>query len=187
MAESPFIYKPPLDYALVRSLLVGTRVLISGTISPARDAAHTRLVAALENGESPPFALAGNVIYYVGPSPAQPGQIIGSAGPTTSSRVDPYTPLLLQHGLKGMIGKGKRNTAVREALQTHNAVYFVTVGGAAALIAEKIKAVEVIAYEDLGTEAIRKLVVEDFPAVVANDAHGGDLYEDGKAAYRRES
>ena len=175
----------PLDDEVVRSLRVGTRVLISGTIFTARDAAHKRLVTALENGDTLPFSLAGQVIYYVGPSPAQPGQIIGSAGPTTSSRVDPYTPPLLQHGLKGMIGKGKRNAAVRDAMQTHHAVYFVVVGGAAALISEKIKAVEVIAYEDLGTEAIRKLVVEDFPAVVANDAYGGDLYEDGRASYRR--
>jgi len=186
MDETPVAITTPLDDEVVSALRAGTRVLISGTIYTARDAAHKRLIAALENGESPPFPLAGNVIYYVGPSPKQPGQIIGSAGPTTSSRVDPYTPLLLEHGLKGMIGKGKRNAAVREAMQKHNAVYFVTVGGAAALIAERIKAVKVIAYDDLGTEAIREMMVEDFPAVVGNDAHGGDLYEDGKKAYQHE-
>jgi fumarate hydratase subunit beta len=187
MAESPVLVTTPLDDEVVRSLRAGMRVLISGTIYTVRDAAHKRLVTALENGETPPFPLTGNVIYYVGPSPAQPGQIIGSAGPTTSSRVDPYTPLLLQHGLKGMIGKGKRNAAVREAMQTHNAVYFVAVGGAAALISERIKAVKIIAYDDLGTEAIREMVVEDFPAAVGNDAHGGDLYEDGKKAYQHET
>ncbi len=176
----------PLDDATARSLRVGDRVLLSGIVYTARDAAHRRMVDTLERGEPLPIPLEGQVIYYVGPSPARPGEIIGSAGPTTSTRMDSFTPTLLRHGLKGMIGKGSRSAAVRQALEESGAVYFVTVGGAAALIARRIKDVELIAYPDLGTEAIYRLRVEDFPAVVANDCFGGDLYESGKAAFRRE-
>ena len=176
----------PLTDEVITALHVGERVLISGAVYTARDAAHKRLVETLERGDSLPVSLAGQIIYYVGPSPTKEGQVIGSAGPTTASRVDPYTPLLLQHGLKGMIGKGKRNQAVRDALAEYRAVYFATVGGAAALISQCIKAVEMIAYEDLKTEAIRKLTVEDFPVVVANDIYGDDLYEQGRLAYQRQ-
>jgi fumarate hydratase subunit beta len=163
------------------------RVLLSGTIYTARDAAHQRMAATIEQGGALPFELAGQVIYYVGPSPAQPGQVIGAAGPTTASRVDPFTPLLLQRGLKGMIGKGKRSLEVRQAILAHEAVYFVAVGGAAALLADGIKAVRLVAYDDLGTEAIRELVIEDMPLVVANDMYGGDLFEEGQATYRKDS
>ena len=177
----------PLTDDTVRALHVGDRVLISGYVYTARDAAHQRLVAALERGEPLPLPLSGEVIYYVGPSPAQPGQIIGAAGPTTAGRVDSYTPKLIENGLKGMIGKGKRDAAVRQAMMEYGAVYFVAVGGAAALIAQRITAVEMIAYEDLKTEAIRRLTVEDLPVIVANDCYGADLYEQGKRAYQRGS
>lgn len=176
----------PLTDALVRELRAGDRVLLSGVVYTARDAAHKRMAEALAAGEPLPFDPQGQVVYYVGPSPARPGAVIGSAGPTTAGRVDLYTVPLLERGLKGMIGKGSRSAQVREAMITFGAVYLVAVGGAAALIAECIRSVELIAYEDLGTEAIRRYVVEDFPLMVANDAHGGDLYEQGKAAYRRE-
>jgi fumarate hydratase subunit beta len=166
-------------------LKVGDRILLSGTIYTARDAAHQRLIAALEAGVDLPLPLAGQIIYYVGPAPARPGEVIGPAGPTTAGRVDPYTPPLLSQGLKGMIGKGKRNEAVRQAMSQYKAVYFVTVGGAAALIAERIRAVDLVAYPDLGTEAIYRLEVEAFPLVVANDIYGADLFEQGQAAYRR--
>jgi fumarate hydratase subunit beta len=175
----------PLTDEVVKSFLVGQRVLLTGVVYTARDTAHQRLVATLEAGETLPIPLAGQIIYYVGPAPARPGEVIGSAGPTTASRVDPYTPALLKQGLKGMIGKGKRSMAVRQAMQTYDAVYFVTVGGAAALVAERVKKVELVAYADLDTEAIRRLEVEDFPLVVANDVYGADLFEQGQAAYRR--
>jgi fumarate hydratase subunit beta len=175
----------PLTNELIEGLRVGTRVLLSGIIYSARDAAHKRLVDTLANGGAIPIPLMGQVIYYVGPSPARPGEIIGSAGPTTSTRMDAYTLPLLARGLKGMIGKGSRNPAVREGIANHRAVYFVAVGGAAALIAQSIRRVDLIAYPDLGTEAIYQLTVEDFPLVVANDVYGGDLYEQGKQAYQR--
>lgn len=175
----------PLTDETLRMLKVGDRVLLSGVIYTARDAAHKRLVAALQTGEPLPIPLDGQIIYYVGPAPARPGKAIGPAGPTTASRVDPYTPPLLARGLKGMIGKGYRGPIVRQALVVHVAVYFVTVGGAAALIAERIKTANLVAYEDLGTEAIYRLEVEDFPVVVANDVYGADLFEQGKATYRR--
>ncbi len=174
----------PLTDAVVRALKVGDQVTLSGVIYGARDAAHKRMAAALEAGGELPIPLAGQIIYYVGPAPARPGDVIGPAGPTTASRMDPYTPLLLAHGLKGMIGKGSRDESVREALKRHNAVYLATVGGAAALIAGCIQQVEVVAYGDLGAEAIHRVVVEGFPLVVANDAHGGDLYRQGKAAWQ---
>ncbi|MCL6449883.1 MAG: Fe-S-containing hydro-lyase [Acetobacteraceae bacterium] len=175
--------KTPLDDRAVAALSAGDRVLITGHLYTARDAAHERLVKALEAGQRLPFDLAGQIIYYVGPSPAKPGRVIGSAGPTTSGRMDPYTPALLERGLKGMIGKGSRSAAVREALKKYNAVYFAAVGGAAALITKCIVGCELVAYEDLGPEAIRRLRVERFPVVVINDARGGDLYEEGLRQY----
>ncbi len=175
----------PLTNQVLTPLKAGDRVLLSGTIYTARDAAHKRLTTALNNKEPLPIPLKGQIIYYVGPSPVKPGQVIGSAGPTTAGRVDPYTPMLLGQGLKGMIGKGKRNNTVRQAMQRHKAVYFVTVGGAAALIAKCIKQATIVAYADLGTEAIRALVVEDFPLLVANDTYGDDLFALGQATYRR--
>jgi fumarate hydratase subunit beta len=177
----------PLSEADARALRIGQRVLLTGVVYTARDAAHQRLTLAIEAGQELPLPLEGQVIYYVGPSPARPGAVIGSAGPTTSTRMDPYTPALLARGLKGVIGKGYRSPAVREALARFGAVYFTGVGGAAALAAERIRSTQVVAYADLGPEAICRLWVDDFPVVVANDAHGGDLYQAGRAAYRREA
>lgn len=176
----------PIGAKTIEELTVGTPVLISGVIYTARDAAHQRLTQALEKREKPPFSLRGQTIYYTGPSPARPGRIIGSAGPTTSTRMDIYTPRLLASGIRAMIGKGGRSLVVKEAMQKYKAVYFVAIGGAGALLAQCIKKVEIIAYEDLGTEAIRLLTVENFPAIVANDIYGEDLFEQGKAKYRRE-
>lgn len=175
----------PLTDAVARSLRAGDRVLLSGTIYTARDAAHKRLIETLNVGDDLPFDPQGQIIYYVGPSPTKPGAVIGSAGPTTAGRVDYYTVPLLERGLKGMIGKGKRSPQVRQGMMDYGAVYLVAVGGAAALIADRIKRVELVAYEDLGTEAIRRLQVEAFPLLVANDSYGADVYEQGKAAYRR--
>lgn len=175
-----------LEEEVIERLTAGTPVLISGIIYTARDAAHRRLVEALDAGERPPFDLKGQSLYYTGPSPARPGRIIGSAGPTTSGRMDVYTPRLLAAGIRAMIGKGNRSREVREAIQKYKAVYFVAIGGAGALLSQPIKKVEIIAYEDLGTEAIRRLTVENFPAIVANDIYGGDIFEQAKAEYRRE-
>jgi len=176
----------PLEAEVIEKLTVGTPVLISGVVYTARDAAHRRLIQSLDKDESLPFDLKGQTVYYTGPSPARPGRIIGSAGPTTSGRMDAYTPRLLAAGIRAMIGKGIRSMAVREAIQTYKAVYFVAIGGAGALLAQSIKKVKIIAYEDLGTEAIRRLDVENFPAIVANDIYGEDIFEQGKAKYRRE-
>jgi fumarate hydratase subunit beta len=176
----------PLDRKTIEELTAGTPVLISGTIYTARDAAHKRLVEALKNREELPFVLKGQTIYYTGPSPARPGRIIGSAGPTTSGRMDIYTPRLLAAGMKAMIGKGGRSREVREALQKYRAIYFIATGGAGALLAQSIKKAEVVAYDDLGPEAIMMLTVEDFPAIVADDIYGNDLFEQGKAKYRKE-
>ena len=176
----------PVDDEIIDKLTAGTQVLISGIVYTARDAAHQRLVQALDKAEKLPFGLDGQTIYYVGPSPARPGQIIGSAGPTTSSRMDAYTPRLIAAGIRAMIGKGARSPAVREAIKRHRAVYFAATGGAGALLARSIKKAEVIAYEDLGTEAIRRLSIENFPAIVANDIYGEDLFEQAKTKYRRE-
>ncbi len=176
----------PIDAKTIETLRVGTQVLISGVVYTARDAAHQRLVQALDKGERLPFDLKGQTLYYMGPSPARPGQIIGSAGPTTSSRMDIYTPRLIAAGIRAMIGKGSRSPAVREAIKRYKAVYFATIGGAGALLAQSIKKVEVIAYEDLGTEAIRRFNIENFPAIVANDIYGEDLFEQSKAKYGRE-
>jgi len=174
----------PLTNDVIEQMHAGDGVLITGTIYVGRDAAHKRMVAALDAGEELPFDPQGQIIYYMGPSPARPGRPIGSAGPTTSYRMDPYTRRMLEQGLKGMIGKGNRSPEVREALKKHKAVYFAATGGAAALIADSIKEAEVIAYEDLGAEALQKLRVKDFPAIVVNDMYGGDAYEEGKAKYQ---
>ena len=175
----------PIENEVIEKLTAGTKVLISGTVYAARDAAHKRLIGALDRGEKLPFEIKGQTLYYMGPSPARPGQVIGAAGPTTSARMDAYTPRLLAAGLKAMMGKGNRSPAVREAIKKYKAVYFVTTGGAGALLAKCIKKAEVIAYEDSGPEAVLRLTVEDFPAIVANDIYGGDLFEQGKAKYRR--
>ena len=155
----------------------GDYVYLTGTIYTARDAAHKRMFETLERGEELPFDIRNNIIYYMGPSPAREGRPIGSAGPTTASRMDKYTPALLDMGLTGMIGKGKRSDAVREAIVRNGAVYFAAVGGAGALLSKSIKASQVIAYDDLGTEAIRKLEVENFPVIVVIDSEGNNLYE----------
>jgi len=175
----------PLSDGDVARLHAGDEVLITGVIYTARDAAHRRLTETLERGQPLPFDLRGQMVYYVGPTPAKPGQIIGSAGPTTSGRVDTYTPLLLAAGLKATIGKGNRNQAVREALQRHKAVYLAAYAGLGVLIARHIKQVEAVAYEDLGPEAIRKLMVERFPCTVMNDIYGVDVFEQAKQQYRR--
>ncbi len=175
----------PLTDTAVKDLKAGDSVLITGIIYTGRDAAHKRLVDTLQKGEKLPVDLKGQIIYYVGPAPAKPGYPIGPAGPTTSGRMDPYTPTLLAYGMKGMIGKGNRNPDVIEALKKHTGVYFAAVGGAAALIAKKIKKCETVAYDELGPEAIMKLTVEDFPVVVVNDCYGNDLYEEGMKKYRR--
>lgn len=166
----------PLTDEAIRPLKSGDVVFLTGTIYTARDAAHKQLVAALDAGETLPFDLKGAVVYYVGPSPAPPGKPIGSAGPTTSYRMDSYAPRLHSLGLKASIGKGKRNDAVKQALQDHTAVYFGATGGAGALLSQRIEAAEIVAYEDLGPEAIRALSVKDFPLLVINDSHGGELY-----------
>jgi fumarate hydratase subunit beta len=167
----------PLTTEKVESLKAGDYVYITGTIYTARDAAHERMYQMMNEGHGIPIDLNNNVIYYLGPTPEKEGQVIGSAGPTTSSRMDKYTPLLLDHGLKGMIGKGKRSKEVIESMVKNKAVYFAAVGGAGALLSKKIKASKVIAYDDLGTEAIRELYVEDFPVIVVIDTTGNNLYE----------
>lgn len=174
----------PLREEDLISLKAGDRVLLSGVVYTARDAAHKRMIEQEREGIPLPVNLKDQVIYYVGPTPSKPGEVIGSAGPTTSGRMDAYTPRLLEAGLKGMIGKGYRSREVKQAMITHRAIYFAAVGGAAALIARSIKSSEIVAYEDLGTEAIRKLTIENFPVFVINDIHGGDLYEEGVAKYR---
>ncbi|GAB6180781.1 Fe-S-containing hydro-lyase [Desulfotomaculum defluvii] len=176
----------PLSDEAVRALRIGQQVLISGVIYTGRDAAHKRLVELLDQGKELPIDLKGQIIYYVGPSPAPPGKVIGSAGPTTSGRMDAYTPLLIEQGLKGMIGKGARSENVIKAMQEYGAVYFGAIGGAAALIARSIQEAKVVAYPDLGPEAIHRLVVKDFPAIVVNDILGGDLYQEGKKLYTLE-
>ncbi|NIA23710.1 MAG: Fe-S-containing hydro-lyase [Proteobacteria bacterium] len=177
MAE--YRLETPLKDEDVEKLEIGDTVYLSGVIYTARDAAHKRLVDLIKKGKVLPFDIKGAVIYYVGPAPAKPGHPIGSAGPTTSYRMDPYAPILLDHGLKGMIGKGPRSKEVIDAMVKNKAVYFAATGGAAALIASSVISAEVIAYEDLGTEAIRKLIVKDFPCIVANDIHGDDMYKKG--------
>ncbi len=175
----------PLEPQVIEKLKAGDQVSITGVLYTARDAAHKRLIETLDKGEELPIDLRGQTLYYMGPSPAKPGQVIGAAGPTTSGRMDSYSPRLIAAGLKGMIGKGSRSQEVKEAIKKHKAVYFAAIGGAGALIAGAIKKAEVVAYEDLGAEAIMRLEVENFPAIVVNDAHGGDLYQEGKAKYSK--
>lgn len=175
----------PLTNQVIEELRAGDKVLLNGYIYTARDAAHKRMVEAISRGEMPPFDMKGQVIYYVGPTPPKPGQVIGSAGPTTAIRMDKYVEPLLKLGLKGMIGKGYRSPQVKELLKEYKAVYFAAVGGVAVLLAKSIKSSEVIAYEDLGTEAIRRLYVEDFPVIVANDIYGGDVFEEGRKKFAR--
>ena len=175
----------PLSPELTRTLQAGEQVRLSGPLYAARDAAHRRMAEALSRGEPLPIPLRGETIYYVGPTPARPGEVIGAAGPTTAMRMDPFTPALLAEGLLGMIGKGDRGPEVRQAIQRHGAVYFMAVGGTGALLSAQVAAVEPVAYEDLGAEAIRRLVLRDFPVIVACDANGGNLFDAGKATYRR--
>lgn len=177
--------KVPFSDTDIANLKTGEQVSLSGVIYTARDAAHKRMIEALEKGEPLPIDIRGQVIYYVGPTPAKPGQVIGSAGPTTSSRMDAYTPMLLEAGLKGMIGKGKRSPEVVESVKRHKAIYFAAAGGAGALLSKRIKRAEVVAYEDLGPEAVYRLEVEDFPVVVVNDIYGNDLYEEAQRAVNR--
>lgn len=175
----------PLDQETVSRLKIGERVLLSGTIYTARDAGHKRLVDLLDRGEKLPIPLEGQVIFYVGPTPPPPGRPIGAAGPTTSYRMDAYAPRLMAEGLKGMIGKGTRNEAVKQAMVEHGAIYFAAIGGAGALISRCITSAEVVAWPELGPEAVRRLEVKDLPLFVAGDTRGGDLYEEGIAAWRR--
>jgi fumarate hydratase subunit beta len=175
----------PVAMTVIEDLHTGDNVLMDGIIYVARDAAHHRLIEAMDRNEKLPFDIKGQTIYYMGPSPAPPGKIIGACGPTTSARMDMFTPRLLENGLKAMIGKGNRAKEVKEAIVRYRAVYFLSYGGAGALIARTIKKVEIIAYPDLGAEALLKLEVKDFPAVVANDIYGHDLFEEGKARYQR--
>ena len=170
---------------VVPRLRAGDRVVLSGTIYTARDAAHKRLFALLDRGEELPFPLKGAVIYYAGPTPAQQGMAVGACGPTTSGRMDPYAPRLLDLGLTAMIGKGDRSSAVREAIVRNGACYFAAVGGAGALIARCIETAEVIAFDDLGCESVKRMTVKDLPLTVAIDCAGGDLYETGREAYRK--
>ncbi len=174
----------PLTDEDVARLRIGDHVRFNGVIYTARDAAHKRLIELMQRGEPLPIDLRGQVLYYVGPTPPRPGQVIGSAGPTTAMRLDPYTPAMLELGVKAIIGKGGRGPEVREALKRHRAVYCIAVGGTGALLSQHIESAEVIAFEDLGTEAIRRLVVRDFPAIVVNDIEGRDLLEEGRKQYR---
>jgi fumarate hydratase subunit beta len=185
VSVEPVRLETPLDAAAIEPLITGHVVLLSGVLYAARDAAHARMAEAIESGDSLPFDPVGQVVYFTGPAPARPGHVLGPAGPTTSSRMDPYSPMLIERGLRGMVGKGTRSEEVRNAMRRHGCVYFGAVEGTAALLADRVVEAEVVAYEDLGAEAIRRLVVEDFPVVVVNDLHGGDLYEEGRERWRR--
>ena len=176
--------KLPLTDEALKDLRAGDNVLLSGVMYVARDAAHKRIVDALDQGKPLPFDIKGQTIYFMGPSPAKPGQVIGSAGPTTSGRMDAYSPRLIADGLKGMVGKGMRSPAVKDAIKKYKAVYMAAIGGTGALISRTIKKSEVVAYEELGAEAVLRLEVKDFPATIINDIYGGDLYEEGKAKYK---
>ncbi len=179
----PVILEPPLSAEEVGALKAGDRVLLRGIIYTARDAAHGRLVALLEEGKQPPVDLVGQVIYYTGPTPPSPGRPTGAAGPTTSIRMDRYTPAILSLGVRAVMGKGERGEEMAEALSEHGAVYLAALGGAGALLARSIVSAEQVAYPDLGTEAIHRLEVKDFPAIVAMDSHGGDLFREGRKRY----
>lgn len=175
----------PLTDEILKDLKTGDSALISGVIYSARDAAHKRLVELISKGKKLPFEIKGQIVYYVGPTPPGPGMAIGSAGPTSGYRMDAYAPILIAEGLKGMIGKGMRNQKVKEAIKRYRAVYFAATGGAGALISKTIRKTEIVAYEDLGTEAIRRMHVKDFPTIVVNDIYGNDLYKQGKRRYRK--
>ncbi len=177
------ILTTPVTKEALTPLRAGDTVLLSGVVYTARDAAHKRLMELLDKDQPLPFPLDGSAIYYVGPTPERPGQVIGSAGPTTSGRMDPYSPRLMDLGQAIMIGKGARNQAVKESVQRNGCVYLAALGGAGALIAESIKSLEILCWEDLGCEAVRKLEVENFPLTVILDTHGGDLYQSGPEAY----
>ncbi len=181
--SDPIRLTPPLTNADVEGLQIGDRVLLTGGIYTGRDAAHKRLTDLIHAGKPLPLEIQGQIIYYVGPSPAKPGRPVGAAGPTTSYRMDAYAPELIRLGLKGMIGKGARNQDVRDAMATFKAVYFAAIGGAGALMAQAIKKAEIVAYADLGPEAIRRMEVEEFPVIVVNDVRGNDLYEEGAKKY----
>ena len=186
MSTEPIHLQASLSREDIEPLKTGDVVRLSGVIYTARDAAHARMAEAIENGCPLPFDPEGQVVYFTGPAPARPGHALGPAGPTTASRMDPYSPLLIERGLRGMIGKGLRSKEVRESMQQHGCIYFGAVEGTAALLAQCVKEAEIVAYEDLGAEAIRRLVVEDFPVVVVNDLYGGDLYVEGREKWRRE-
>lgn len=183
--HSPRPVRLPLDVDTVRELRSGDSVLLSGPLVTGRDAAHARFAAAIDAGEELPFDPAGETLYFVGPTPARPGHPIGAAGPTTASRMDAWSPLLVARGLRGMIGKGRRSDEVKKAMRAHGCVYFGAIEGTAALLSQCVTSAEVIAYPDLGAEAVHRLEVRDFPALVVNDLHGGDLYRDGPARWRR--
>ena len=176
----------PLENKIIKEMHIGTQVLLSGIIYTARDAAHKKLVDLITENEPLPFELEGSIIYYAGPSPAKPGYVIGAAGPTTSYRMDPYTPMLLDRGVKGMIGKGSRSRDVVESMKKNSAVYFGATGGAAALISQSIIQADVIAFDELGTEAVRRLMVKDMPLIVINDCYGNDLYIEGREKWTSE-
>jgi fumarate hydratase subunit beta len=175
----------PLNRDDIERLETGDVVLLSGVLYAARDAAHARMKEAIENGGPLPFDPEGQVVYFTGPAPARPGHALGPAGPTTASRMDPYSPLLIERGLRGMVGKGSRSDAVKRSMREHGCVYFGAVEGTAALLADRVVEAEIVAYEDLGAEAIRRLTVEDFPVVVVNGLDGGDLYAEGRERWRR--
>ncbi len=187
MSVGPVRLETPLAARDVELLRSGDVARLYGVVYTARDAAHARMKEAIEQEKSLPFDPEGQVIYFTGPAPARPGNVLGPAGPTTASRMDPYSPLLIERGLRGMIGKGVRSQGVQESMRRHGCVYFGAVEGTAALLADRVKDVRVVAYEDLGPEAVRRLVVEDFPVVVVNDLHGGDLYREGRERWRRAS
>lgn len=178
--------KPPVTREEIEALEIGDKVLISGTIYTGRDAAHKRLVDLLDGNQPLPFEVEGAIIFYVGPTPSPPGRPIGAAGPTTSYRMDAYAPRLIEKGLRGMIGKGPRSADVKEAMKKYGAVYLAATGGAGALMAQAVKKAEVIAFDDLGPEAVRRLDVEDFPVIVINDVRGNDLYTENVSKYKKE-
>lgn len=177
--------KTPLEENVIEQLRAGEKIFLTGYIYTARDAAHKRFIEALSEGKKLPFDIQNQVVYYCGPSPAPPGRVIGACGPTTSSRMDAYAPRLISLGLKGMIGKGKRSQAVKEAIQQYKAIYFGATGGAGALLSKSVTSAEIIAYEDLGPEAVTKLGVVDMPLFVINDIYGNDLYESGIEQYKK--
>ena len=184
MSPEPIQLETPLNKEDIEPLKTGDLVRLYGVLYTARDAAHARMKRSIENGEPLPFDPEGQVVYFTGPAPARPGHALGPAGPTTASRMDPYSSLLIERGLRGMVGKGLRSDVVRESMIRHGCVYFGAVEGTAALLADRVKKAEIVAYEDLGAEAIRKLVVEEFPVVVVNDLYGGDLYREGRERWR---